>query len=100
MSDTPNPGVGITDAETADQSIQRAWDRYAMADLTGEPSPAPPPLELTTRSSSTSNSAMSLYESTPAFDSTTALGDAFAKAESGNFIEEASLLPHGKRSDQ
>ena len=81
MRDTPLPNNGSADAQMADESVQREWDRFAMPDLSNERESHGLPLAITGRSTTTATIAIRAFDSLPAYDSSTALGDAFAKAE-------------------
>ena len=93
MSETPLSPFGSSDAEIADQSVQRQWDRYAMPDLSGDQQSQQTPLALTVRSTTNATLVVQLYESSPAFGSTTSMGDAFAKAQSSDLTEDDHKLP-------
>lgn len=81
MRETPLPSVGSSDAETVDNTIQRKWDKFAMPNLSVDPASQRPPLVRALSSPTSSTIASRAFDSLPAFDSTTALGDAFTRAE-------------------
>jgi hypothetical protein len=87
VSETPLPSVGSSDTETVENTIQRKWDKFAMPDLSVDPESQRPPLVRASSRPTSSANASRAFDSLPAFDSTTALGDAFARAET---IEELS----------
>jgi hypothetical protein len=99
MSEPLPPTDGLSDAELADQSVQREWDRYAMPDFSGDQETQHSPLAPTARSSTDAIVPTRFYDSSPAFDSTTALGEAFAKAQASDFTNEDDYAPHGHRED-
>jgi len=98
VSDTPLPNAGLSDAEIADQYVQREWDRFAMPDLSEEREPHLHAIALPAHHSSTAPVATSVYDSLPSYDSSTALGDAFAKAQSQDLAEEDTSVPHDHRA--
>ncbi len=81
MSETPLPSVGSSDAKTVDNTTQRKWDKFAMPDLSVGPESQRPQLTRASSRPTSSANASRAFDSLPAFDSTTALGDAFARAE-------------------
>ncbi len=93
MSRSPISGVRAPEPDGDDQSVQRAWDRYAMPDLSSASETRSSPLALPARSSTNATLEIQVYDSSPSFGSTTALSDAFAKAESADLAEEDPELP-------
>ena len=93
MSDILPLSVSSSDDEIVDKAIQREWDRFGMPDYSvdheSHDSPLAPPL----RSSTNVTFATRAFDSLPAYDSTTALGDAFARAESTDFTDEDTDAP-------
>ena len=98
MSDTPLPSDGPSDAEIADRSVQREWDRYAMPDLSAKKEPHSSPTDPPPSSSAYEVPATRFYDSYPAFGSTTALGEAFARAESAE-AEGENPPPRSRRGN-
>jgi hypothetical protein len=82
MSDVPRADAGSFDAEIADQFVQRQSDRFAMPDLSGDGEVRSSVLRHPSRRSTNPTLEVRVYDSFPAYSSTTALGDAFAKANS------------------
>jgi hypothetical protein len=70
-----------------EESVQREWNRFGMPDFSDRDADLNP-LALTSRSTTNSSLEMSLYDSSPAPQWRTALGDALAKAQSTDFTEE------------
>jgi len=93
VSRTPISGVRPPDPDGDDQSVQRAWDRYAMPDLSSESDAPRSRLALLARSSTNATLEVEVYDSSPSFGSTTAMSDAFAKAESPVLAEEDPEKP-------
>lgn len=95
MSYTPQSSDGLFNIEGTDQSIQRAWDRYAMPDHSEEQSDegTVEANALDDESPPTASAAIRVYDSSPAFNSTTALADALANArariDTGTETDEA-----------
>lgn len=81
MSETPLPNDGSADRQMADESVQHEWDRFAKPDLSSDRESHGSPLALTSRSSTNATIAIRAFDSLPAYDSTTAFGDAFAKVD-------------------
>ena len=79
MSEHSLPNDGSSDA--VDSTIQRKWDRYAMPDLSVDAGSSPTPVALASPGSTNATIAVSSFDSLPTYGSSTALGDAFAKAE-------------------
>ena len=96
MSDTPLPSDGPSAAEIADQSVQREWDRYAMPDLSAKREPHSSPTDPPPSGSTNENPDTRFYDSYPGFSSTTALGEAFARAESTD-AEAEHAPPQGRQ---
>lgn len=96
MSDTPLPNVGSFGVEITDESVQQEWDRFAMPDLSGDGDSFSTPIALPARITKTSL-AVRAFDSSPAYDSTTALGDAFAKAQSTDLSQDDADVRHGRR---
>ncbi len=95
MSDTPSPDLGSSDAKIVDKTIQGNWDRFANPDLSVAES-LRSPLAPTSPGSTNAINAVRAFDSLPAYDSTTALGDAFARAESIDLDDEDFDAPdHG-----
>lgn len=93
MSDKPLPNVRSSGIEIADETIQRAWDRFAMLDHSVDPeshnsTPAP-----SSSNSVTETFAKKAFDSLMAYDSTTAVGDTFATAESSDRAVEDTYAP-------
>ena len=88
MSEAPLPNYGNTDTVAVDNTIQRELDRHAIPDLTVDLESQLPPRALTSPSASNATIATKAFDSLPAYDSTTALGDAFARAESTDLADE------------
>jgi hypothetical protein len=93
VSDTPLPSVGISDAQITDQSVQREWDRFAAPQGSDGTESLPSPRALSRGGSTRATLALRVFDSAPAYDSTTALGDAFAKAQTGDPAEEDANVP-------
>jgi len=83
VSDTGLPSVGSDDTDFAENAIQRQWDRFAMNDLSVDPSPR---LTTVPTSGNSTNSPISIraFESLPAYDLSLARGDTYAKADSND----------------
>jgi hypothetical protein len=64
-----------------------------MPDLSDDSDSYRLPLALTTRSSSDATLAMRMYDSSPAFESATTLGDAFANTKSTNLSKITPTRP-------
>lgn len=96
MNDTPLPNVGSSAVETADESVQRGWDRFAMPDHSGDGDSFSTPISLPARIMKTTLAKWT-NNSFPAYDSTTALGDAFAKAQSTDVSQDDTGVRHGRR---
>lgn len=88
MSDKSVPSVASNGAETGDESVQREWDRFAMPDFSDERDSHRNPLSITGRSTTNAGLEMRVYDSLPAYGSSTALGDALARATSHDLPEE------------
>ena len=93
MSDTPLPNVGSSDAEIVDKTIQRESDRFAAPELSVDPELHGSQLAFTSRSSTNATIATRAFDSRPAYDSTTALGDALARTESTDLADEDTGAP-------
>ena len=78
MSDTPISNVGSSNAEIADESIQHAWDRYAMPDHSIDPEWHHSPLAVSTNVTITART----FDSRPENDSATVLDNATAGPDS------------------
>jgi len=77
-----------TDAGVVDSTIQRMWDRYAMADQSFELDSVYPPRAFTSPRFTSAANATKIFDSLPELDSATAPSDAFAKAESIDLADE------------
>jgi hypothetical protein len=97
VSDTPLSNVGSSDADATDESVQRAWDRYAMPDLSGDREPRRLPLAPPSHRTTNAPLDLNLYDSDPAFGSSTALSDAFARARSNDLAEDDAPPPSASR---
>jgi hypothetical protein len=82
VSDAPLPNIGSSGVEIADESVQRECDQFANPDLSNDRESHRAPLAIAGRSTTKKSLEMRVYDSSPAFESTTALGDAFARAQS------------------
>jgi hypothetical protein len=85
VSETTLPSNGSADAQLADESVQHDWDRFAKPDLSSNHESHGSRLALTSRSSTNATIAIRAFDSLPAYDSSTALGNAFAKADLTDF---------------
>jgi hypothetical protein len=94
--DTRLPYVGSSAAEISDESVQREWDRSAMPDHSGDGDSFSTPIALRARITKTTLARWT-NDSFPAYDSTTALGDAFAKAQSSDLSQDNADVRHGCR---
>jgi hypothetical protein len=82
VSDTPLPNVGSSDAEIVDETVQRAGGRFALRNPSIHRAWQRSPLALTPPTATNGTFAARAFDSPPARDSTTALGDVLAKVES------------------
>jgi hypothetical protein len=88
MSEVPHTGVGSSDAKIDDQFVQGPGDRFAMPDLSGDGEVRSSVSRHPSRRSTNPTLEGRVYDSFPAYSSTTALGDAFAKADSTDVTVE------------
>jgi hypothetical protein len=79
MSEHSLPNDGSSAA--VDSTFQRKWNQYAMPDLSVDAESSPTPLALASPGSTNATIAVNSFDSLPTYGSSTALGDAFAKAE-------------------
>jgi hypothetical protein len=79
--DTPLSDVDSSGVETVDDSVQREWNRFAMTDRSVDGHSFSTLLGRRARVATTTL-AVRAFDSSLAYDSTTALGEAFTKANS------------------
>ncbi len=87
MSDTPVPDVNSLYVEIADESVQpprKAAVTHAADNVESQPARTSP-------RSTNATVAAKFYDSSPAFRSTTALGDAFAKVELAELADQLTV---------
>lgn len=90
MSDTPVPDVNSLYVEIADESVQtprKAAVTHAADNVESQPMRS----ARTSPRSTNATVAAKFYDSSPAYRSTTALGDAFAKVELAELADQLTV---------
>ena len=94
--DAPLPDLDSSGVETADESVQREWNRFAMTDCSVDGVSFSSPFAQPARAAKTTLTVRA-FDSSPAYDSTTALGEAFAKANSTDLSHDDTDAPRSSR---
>ena len=88
MSERLRSNNRSSDDVNVDETMQRVVERFAMPDLSVDPELPDSSPPVTPGGSTEQTFAKSAFDSLPAYDSTTALGEAFSKAEATKFSDE------------
>lgn len=92
MSDTPILSDGSSDYEAVDETIQHAWDRYAMPDHSINPEWHDSPLDASADVTNVTVTAR-IFESRPENDSATGIDNAIGRPESTDVATEQVDAP-------
>ena len=88
MSERLRSNNRSSDDVNVDETMQRVVERFAMPDLSVDPESPDSSPAVTAHGSTGEAFTKSAFDSLPAYDSTTVLGEAFSKAEATTFSDE------------